>query len=74
MAESANLDAEILELWGEAHWILQANRRDSRRVDVLKNRLSECADRAHDAGYLDRERLLRRAAAELTERFLSPAE
>jgi hypothetical protein len=74
MVGCADFDAEIRDLWGEANGMLQANRRESQRAGILRMRLRECADRAHDAGYLDRERLLRRAAADLAERFLSPSE
>jgi hypothetical protein len=74
MAEDTDLDAEIQELWGEANLMILANRLDSKRAGVLQKLLRECADSARDAGYVDRERLLRRAAADLAERFLSPAE
>jgi hypothetical protein len=74
MTTHADFDAEIEALWGEANGMIQANRLDSKRAGVLQKLLKECAESARDAGYGDRERLLRRAAAELAERFLSPEE
>jgi hypothetical protein len=74
MTEYPDLETEIQELWGEANGMVLANRLDSKRAGVLQRRLRDCADRAHDAGYVDRERLLRRAAADLAERFPSPPE
>jgi len=74
MTGHADLDTEIEELWSEAHWMIQVNRRDSKRAGILHMKLRECADRARDAGYVDREVLLRRAMADLAERFISPDE
>jgi hypothetical protein len=74
MTEHADLDTEIEELWCEANGMIQANRMDSKRARDLQMMLRECADRARDVGYADRETLLRRAAADLAERFLSPDE
>jgi hypothetical protein len=74
MTEYVDLNAEIQELWGEANGMLRANQLDSKRAGVLQTRLRECADRAHDAGYGDRERLLRRAADDLAAQFPSPGE
>ena len=69
MTESPDLETEIRELWDEANLMLLANRLDSKRAGVLQEMLRKCANGAHDAGYGDREKLLRRAADDLVARF-----
>jgi len=72
MTEYVDLNSEIRELWSEANGMLQANQLDSKRAGVLQKMLRVCADRARHAGYVERERLLRRAADNLAARFPLP--
>jgi hypothetical protein len=73
-AKGADLEVRVLELWNEANQMLQANLLDTRKAWVLQKRLRDYADMAHEAGYADRERLLRLAANSLAARFPLPPE
>jgi hypothetical protein len=49
--------------------MLLANLLDTKRANVLRKRLLECAGHARDAGHADGESQLRRTEEKLTARF-----
>jgi len=69
MAHHAELSTRIHSLCEEAHAMLLANLLDTKKVNVLRQRMRECAGHARDAGHADGENQLRLTEKKLTTRF-----
>ena len=69
MAHCAIMENRILGLCDEANALLFANLLDTKKVGVLRKRLSECADQARDACHENGEERLRPLAVALADRF-----
>jgi hypothetical protein len=69
MAHHAELNTRIHGLCEEAHAMLLANLLDTKKVNILRQRLLECAGHARDAGHTDGEKQLRVTEQKLMARF-----
>jgi len=58
-----------MQLWDDANLLLMGSHLDPTRAVELMRQLLDCADKAHDAGFLFGERQLRRAAGDLQARL-----
>ena len=69
MVHHAELNTRIHSLCEEAHAMLLANLLDTKKVNVLRKQLLDCAGHARDAGHADGENQFGRTEEKLTARF-----